>query len=97
MAIMTSNLSFVRAIETGFLSSARPSTDAVAALLDWQDLHSDREFYVIADEDTFLHAVLHYEEMDIEAGPQLQAFCVKRGVTYYIFPKLNSRSGIVFA
>ncbi len=81
MATITSNRSFIRDPLPGFFRRNRPSSDAITALESCSGSHSDRKFEVTVDEDDFLHATLHFDELDTEAGPQLQDACWAHGVT----------------
>lgn len=64
----------------GFLSSNRPSTDALNALNVWANTQSDRSYTVRVDEDELLVIELNWNDADASAGSDLDKACHRFGV-----------------
>lgn len=63
-----------------FMSSNRPSTDALNALGTWSNGQPQRSFTPLVDEDDQLLACLYWSENDISAGPDLESACTTQGI-----------------
>ncbi|TPG21382.1 hypothetical protein [Variovorax guangxiensis] len=72
----------------GFLSSQRPSTDAMTAICRWEVAARGRRSYVVLDDqDDFLVAKLTLLKVDIdEAASDFNALCVQLGLKYEVVP-----------
>jgi hypothetical protein len=81
MATLRGRYRFVRDLEStnGFLSRARPSTDAVNALQTWTNGYAGRSYRVISDNNELV-AELTWPEADRVAGPELEDSCRQFGV-----------------
>ena len=64
----------------GFMSSNRPSTDALKAVSDWCNGRSERIYTVRVDEDELLVVELSWSEADASAGSDLDKACHTFGV-----------------
>ena len=64
----------------GFLSSNRPSTDALNAVGDWSNSQPERSHTVRVVEDKLLVVELSWSEADDSAGSDLDEACRKFGV-----------------
>jgi len=65
----------------GFLSSNRPSTDALSAVSVWSNSQSERSHTVRVDEDELLVVELSWSEADASAGSDLDEACRRFGVS----------------
>lgn len=66
----------------GFISSNRPSTDAIKAIDAWANAKSERSYVVVQDEDEFLVSQLTWGLSDSCAGGDLDEISHKCGVKY---------------
>lgn len=66
----------------GFLSSNRPSTDALNAVSIWSSAQPQRSYDTVVDEDEQLLADLSWGESDDSAGQDLEENCRKFGVEH---------------
>ena len=66
----------------GFLSTNRPSTDALNALAIWSTAQPERSFTVLIDEDEQLLANLSWGDTDTSAGSSLEAACDNYGLEH---------------
>lgn len=64
----------------GFLSSNRPSTDALSVVNIWSNAQPQRSYAILIDEDEQLLVDLSWSESDVSAGPDLEETCYKFGV-----------------
>lgn len=78
----TTRYKFVRDTTSmkGFLSSNRPSTDALSAVHAWSSSATGRSHIEKIVEDDTLVVDLTWSETDSKAGADLDAFCVSVGV-----------------
>jgi hypothetical protein len=65
---------------SGFLTKNRPSTDALNALGEWQELDPGREIATVVDEDDMLVAELSWRAGDDSAAQDLDKACQNHGV-----------------
>ena len=73
---------FVRKLNSieGFVSTNRPSTDALNVVNIWSNAQPQRSFTILIDEDEQLVADLTWSETDPLAGPSLDGACDKFGI-----------------
>ncbi len=64
----------------GFVSTNRPSTDALNVVIIWSNAQPQRSYTVLIDEDEQLVANLTWSETDPSAGPSLDGACDKFGI-----------------
>ena len=72
---------------TGLMSSQRPSTNAVNALLAWSNAAAGRSYTEAVDEDESLVADLTWTDSDEESGPSSEGACLRFGVERSYVPK----------
>lgn len=66
----------------GFLSSNRPSTDAMALLVNWQAELPTREYEVVEDTDNVLVATLRTTQADVNSSQgHMDSRCEHHGLT----------------
>lgn len=70
----------------GFLSSNRPSTDALNAVSTWETGASGRSYTVEVDKDDFLLLDLTWSDTDSLAGTDLDGACRRCGVERFYVP-----------
>lgn len=73
---------FVRDNVRGFLSSNRPSKDALSAVSIWSSTQPQRSYDTVVNEDEQLLADISWRESDVSAGQDLDENCRKFGVEY---------------
>lgn len=78
---------------TGFMSTNRPSTDALSALESWRVSDGGRTYNVLTDNDDKLVVELYVElnDWDLKAGKDLDRECRKCGVVRQ--PKESTEEG----
>lgn len=64
----------------GFMSTQRPSTNALNALGLWTVQSADRSFAVVQEADDWLVADLSWRPRDEQAGTSLDFACYRNGV-----------------
>lgn len=71
----------------GFLSSNRPSTDALSAVSTWKTGASGRSYAVEVDKDDLLVLNLTWSDSDSLAGADLDGACRRYGVERSYVPR----------